>query len=213
MYHLPEFKEPSREKVIAFMKAHPFAMIIGCADNRPVATQIPLLLEERDGKLFLLGHMMRKQDHHLAFEKNPETLVLFTGAHTYVSATLYTNPQQGSTWNYMTVHARGAMNFTDRDGLLDIMQRLTLYFEENNTHSPTVFNNLSEDYKNKMLKSIIGFEIEVRELQHVFKLSQNRDQQSFHNIMTHLQAQEGDGKIIAGEMQQRASQLFNGQPE
>lgn len=209
MYQLPYFTEQDSDKVIEFMKNHPFAILTGCHENRTVATQIPLLLEEREGKLFLLGHMMRKQDHHLTFEKNPETLVLFTGPHTYVSATLYSNPSQGSTWNYMTVHARGTLRFTDDNGLVDIMRRLTLFFEGNNSASATVFDNLPEEYTRKMMKSIVGFEIEVKEIKNVFKLSQNRDETSFHAIVKHLETGDHDSRVIAGEMKQRASQLFN----
>src|ERR1700754_3910127 len=117
MYSLPHFKEKDQQAVIDFMKEHPFAMLIGCSNNLSFATQIPFLFEERDNTIFLIGHMMRKQDHQLAFEKNPEVLVVFTGAHTYVSATWYDNPHQASTWNYMSVHARGKIRFTDQQGL------------------------------------------------------------------------------------------------
>src|SRR5262245_50561765 len=106
MYNLPHFKEKNQEIVIEFMKQHPFAMLIGSANDKSYATQISMLLDERDGKMILLGHMMRKQDHQLAFEKNPAVLVVFTGPHTYVSATWYSNPHQASTWNYMSVQAR-----------------------------------------------------------------------------------------------------------
>jgi transcriptional regulator len=50
---------------------------------------------------------MRKTDHHKAFHENPQALVVFTGPSSYVSATWYTNPHMGSTWNYMSVHLRG----------------------------------------------------------------------------------------------------------
>jgi transcriptional regulator len=66
-----------------------------------------MLVEERDGKLILHGHIMRKTDHHKAFHENPQALVVFTGPSSYVSATWYTNPHMGSTWNYMSVHLRG----------------------------------------------------------------------------------------------------------
>ena len=209
MYHLPYFTETDGGKVLEFIRKHPFAILTGCYNNTSVATQIPLLIEEREGRLFLVGHMMRKQDHHLAFEQNPEVLVLFTGPHTYVSATLYSNPHQGSTWNYMTVHARGSLRFTSDDELVSIMRRLTLFFEGNNSRSQTIFDNLPEEYTRKMLKSIIGFEIEVSELKNVFKLSQNRDEASFHAIVQHLEKGDHDAQLIAGEMKQRASQLFN----
>lgn len=209
MYQLPYFTESDGEKVLGFMKQHPFAILTGCHQNRTVATQIPLLFDEKDGKLFLTGHIMRKQDHHLAFEQNPEVLVLFTGPHTYVSATLYSDPYQGSTWNYMTVHARGHIRFTSEEELVSIMRRLTLFFEGNNSRSQTIFDNLPEEYTRKMLKSIVGFEIEVKEINNVFKLSQNRDEPSFHAIVQHLEKGDQDAQQIAVEMRSRASQLFN----
>ena len=208
MYNLPQYKEKDQQVVVDFMKQHPFAMLIGCKDNLPYATQIPFLFEERDNKLFLLGHMMRKQDHQLAFEKNPEVLAVFTGPHTYVSATWYADPHQASTWNYMSVHARGLLRFLDQRGLEDALKKLSLHYENNNPHSSTIFDNLPQDYLDKLMKSIVAFEIEVNSIEHVFKLSQNRDEQSFHHIMDKLSAQDEEGKKIAEEMSKRTEQLY-----
>ena len=104
MYKISYFTETDREQIIAFMKDYSFAMVTGIGENYPVATQLPLEIEEKDGRVFLKGHLMRKTDHHLAFEKNNNVLVLFTGPHCYVSAGWYNNPNTASTWNYMTVH-------------------------------------------------------------------------------------------------------------
>ena len=46
----------------------------------------------------------------------------------------------------------------------------------------TMVANLPEDYRNRLMKSIIAFEIEVSKIENVFKLSQNRDEESFHEI-------------------------------
>jgi transcriptional regulator len=208
MYNLPHFKEPDHAVVIDFMKQHPFAMLIGHADGRSVATQIPLLFQERQGKMILLGHMMRKQDHHLAFEKNPELLVVFTGPHTYVSATWYDNPQQASTWNYLSVHARGTISFLDEEGLKDALQKLSLHYENNNPHAATVFENLSMEYTSSLLKAIIAFEIEVKSVEHVFKLSQNRDEKSYRQIVDKLKAEGGEAADIAQMMEERKQKVF-----
>src|SRR5690348_8684995 len=99
MYNLPHHKEQDREVILQFMREHPFVFLTGCnADNKPVVTQVPVFIDERDGKLFLSGHIMRNTDHHKAFAHNPNVLAVFTGPHTYVSATLYTDPHKGSTW-------------------------------------------------------------------------------------------------------------------
>ncbi|HYC29357.1 MAG TPA: FMN-binding negative transcriptional regulator [Chitinophagaceae bacterium] len=209
MYSLPYFKEHDSAVVLQFMRQHPFAMLTGCADNRPVVTQVPLLTEERDGKLYLQGHIMRQTDHHKAFEKNPNVLAVFTSPNIYVSATWYENPSQGSTWNYISVHARGTLRFLEDDGLIGLMQKLSLHFEDNNLQSATVYDNLPGEYTSRLIKAIVGFEIEVEQLENVFKLSQNRDEKSFHAIIERLQQQGYNGQYIANEMKQRAAQLFS----
>ena len=210
MYSLPYFKEYDPEVVMEFMRQHPFVMLTGCrADNKPVATQVPLLLDQRGDKLFLLGHMMRQTDHHKAFEKNPQALAVFNSPHTSVSASWYDNPSQASTWNYIAVHVRGILQFLDADGLVDVLKKTTLHFENNNTESPTVFDNLPEEYTSRLMKAIIAFEIEVQEIENVFKLSQNRDEKSFHVIMDKLQQQDQQGAYIANEMKRRVNSLFD----
>lgn len=208
MYNLPYYKEQDDTVVLQFVKEHPFAMLCGCdANNKPVATQIPVFIDERDGKLFLSGHIMRNTDHHKAFEQNKNVLAVFTGPHTYVSATWYTKPV-GSTWNYMSVHANGNIRFGDTDELISILKRLTLYYENNNAASATVFDNLPAEYTERMMKAIVPFEIEITDLQHVFKLSQDRDEKSYDNIIQQLKQKNDDAKMIAAIMEKRKSKVF-----
>ncbi len=58
------------------------------------------------------------------------------------------------------------------------------------------------------MKAIVAFEIEVKEINNVFKLSQDRDQQSYHNIKEKLKEQSEDGQVIAAEMEKRTKELF-----
>jgi len=208
MYNLPYFKEKDQKVILEFIHQHPFAFIAGCDENnKPVATQIPVFIEEREGKLFLTGHMMKQNDHHKAFEKNPNALCMFTGQHSYVSATWYSNPHQASTWNYMSVHASGKIRFLDEEGLIEVLKKTTLHFENHDAKSTTVFTNLPEDYRNRLMKAIVAFEIEVEKMDNVFKLSQNRDKESYENIKQKLH-QSPEGNFIAGEMEKRTDQLF-----
>ena len=209
MYNLPYFKEEDRELVLEFMRRHPFVFLSGVdEENKPVATQVPVFIDERDGKIFLTGHIMRNNDHHKAFEKNPNVLAVFTGPHVYVSATWYDDPHQASTWNYMSVHAKGTIRFGNYDDLVAILKRLTLHYENNNTASTTVFENLSSSYKEPLMKAIVAFEVDVTAIDNVFKLSQNRDEKSFKNIIAKLEEQGSDGRFIANEMKKRQQQLF-----
>ena len=116
MYNLPHFKASNQEEVFAFMQAHPF-IILCCVDanGHPVATHIPILFEERDGKLYLQAHIMRKQTHSLALEQNPNVLAIFSGDHAYISASWYSKQNIASTWNYRAVHVKGIVSFLNNE--------------------------------------------------------------------------------------------------
>jgi transcriptional regulator len=210
MYNNPQFKDPNEAAVIDFMQAHPFIIITGVnVAGKPVATQVPVFIDKKEGKILLTGHIQRKSDHHLAFEQNTNVMALFTGPHAYVSASWYSNPHIGSTWNFMSVYAQGTIRFGNDDELAAVMQRLTLHYENGNNTSPTVFENLPADYLEKMTKAIVAFEIEVTNLQHVFKLSQNRDEESYNNIIHQLQKGDADAQQIAMFMENGKAKLFN----
>lgn len=208
MYTLPYFTENDPGVVLDFIRQHPFAFIAGVdKNNKPVATQIPVFVDQVGDKLFLSGHLMRNTDHHKAFANNTEVLAVFTGPHTYISASWYDNPKQASTWNYISVHAKGNIKFLDGDALMRVLQRTTDHYE-NNPHSGSNFHDLAPDYINKLINAIVAFEIEVYSLENVFKLSQNRDEKSYHNIMGKLEHQNPDGKFIADEMRKRTDEVF-----
>jgi transcriptional regulator len=209
MYHFSYYKEKDRQTILDFMEANPFAFITGSyLSGLQVATQVPVLWEERNGELFLQGHIMRNTDHHKAFVENPNALLVFTGPSAYVSASWYTNPQMGSTWNYMSVHVQGQVNFMSNEGLIAFMQKLTLKFEKGNTQSPTFYNNLPDTFLRNMMPAIVGFEVKAEKLDNVFKLSQNRDEKSYLNIISKLEAEGGNSALIAAEMKKRKDELF-----
>lgn len=183
------------------MKAHPFALLTAVGkDNRPVATQIPLFADAGAGKILLSGHIMRKTDHHLALSDNPEALVVFTGPHAFVSASWYAGPRMASTWNYMSVHARGRIRFCDEAYLYHLLKRLTDHFLPGPGEG---FSSLSEDYVQDQMKTIVAFEMEVYELEGIFKLSQNRDQHSYQSIIGHLESGDNQAKAVAVEMRKK----------
>jgi transcriptional regulator len=108
----------------------------------------------------------------------------------------------------MSVHAKGRVKFLGDEALIDILRKTTLHFEGYNKESSTYFDNVDEAFKQKFMKLIVAFEIEVTSLEHVFKLSQDRDAESYKNIKGKLAEQGGDGQIIACEMEKRTKALF-----
>ena len=203
MYNLPHFKADHEDEVYAFMQSHSFITLCGCgSDQLPVATHVPVLMDERENKLFLQGHVMRNQTHTNAFAQNKNVLAIFSGAHTYVSASWYKQKNIGSTWNYSAVHAQGILRFLDEPGLYNLLVKLTEKYEAED--SPSLVKYMKPGYVSAMMLHIIAFEVEITNIDHVFKLSQNRDKESYANIIEHLQTQDNpDAKQIADVMIKR----------
>lgn len=209
MYDLPYHKEKDPAVIKEFIAQYPFALLTGGdSSNQPIATQVPVFIEEHNGKKVLRGHIMKNTDHHKAFQYNENVLVVFTGPHAYVSGTWYSNPYIASTWNYMSVHVTGKIRFLSAEALEEVLRKTTLHFENNNPKSTTIFDNLPPSFKNRVMHAIVAFEIEITKMDNVFKLSQDRDYTSYQNIIAKLQEQGMDEQIIAAEMQKRAKDLF-----
>ncbi len=202
MYKFPYYTEQDQQKVIDFIKENSFAFITGIGESHPVATQIPLAIKIKDDKIFLEGHIMKKTDHHVAFEKNNHVLVLFSGPHCFVNANWYTDQKMGSTWNYMTVQAKGKITFMDEEGTRNAVKAVSDKYV--NTGTVSSFDNLPKEYIDHMVKAIVGFTIEVESMENTFKLSQNRDEASQKNIIEQLrQRTDRNSLAIADEMEKR----------
>ena len=200
MYNIPHFKAKDHQEVVDFMHANPFVTICGVdANGFPVAGQIPVLIKQENDKLFISGHFMRKQDHTNAFELNNNALVIFSAPSAFVSASWYSIKEAASTWNYQTVHAVGKMEMKGEDHLYSLLSELTSHFEKD-PNAPTQVKNLDPAYMKENMKAIISFEIEVIELKHVFKLSQNRDDVSHENIKKELNNGTSACKHMAAAM-------------
>jgi transcriptional regulator len=195
MYKPSYFIEEDNTKVLSFLKEYSFAVITGQGEQYPVSTHIPLeIIVKDDGSLIFSGHLMKNTDHHKAFLKNENVLVIFNGPHCYISASWYDIPPIASTWNYMSVHAKGKISFTDDKGTCEAIKSITNKYE--GTETVAAFNNLSEEYIDRMLKAIVGFTIAIESMENVFKLSQNRSIPDQQNIIDQLM-QRGDAQSIA----------------
>lgn len=201
MYKVSPYNEKDKTKMIAFAKQNPFAFVTGIGEVYPVTTQLPLEITEEESKIIFSGHMMRKTDHHLALENNNNVLVAFYSPHAYVDANWYENSAVGSTVNYITVQAKGKIQFLDEAGTYAAINQITDKYIGQNTAGS--FDKISEEYKTNMVKAIAGFKIEVEEIEGVFKLSQNMHAADRESIINHLETRATPGDIfIADKMKE-----------
>lgn len=191
MYKLSYFTETDIRKVESIIKDYPFAIVLGLgADGFPVATQLPVEFLRRGEDMFLRGHLMKDTDHHLAFLKNNQVMAIFTGPHCYISASWYTKKNVASTWNYISVQAKGIIQFLDEPETIKILEEITNTYE--GLDSPASFRQLEKTYVTEMAKFVIGFEIKIESLENVFKLSQNHSPETKRGIINALEILESE---------------------
>lgn len=199
--HTPRlFKVEDFNILIDFLKRHSFATIISSLNDRPDATQVPVMIEVEDGIIHLYFHLANANGQVKSLKDNENVLVQFAGPHGYVSSSWY-KEEEVSTWNYQTAQLRGTCVQLSEEALIHHLQQLTDYYEAPLENGRT-YRTLSEQTL-KQMKGITGFKLTVSEASLKYKLSQNRSDEDYHNIVVKLK--ESDNlyeQELAYEMEQ-----------
>lgn len=189
MYTPKLYREEDRSKIVEFVQQNEFVTLVCHDGERPVASH--LLVEALDDgeKLFINGHMSRANSLWKTFENNAEVLVIFQGAHTYISPTWY-NHVNVPTWNYKSVHVYGKPRLITRyQEAYDLLKRL---IDRHEMSSHYRMETLPQDFVEKEIKGVVAFQIEVTQIQANYKLSQNRNEEDYRNIISHLDERPDD---------------------
>ena len=197
VYLPPAFTETRTEKLIEHIERYEFGLLVSHGNEGLIASQIPFLIERRDGILYLQGHLARANPQ-LA-DLNGEALAIFQGRHAYISPSWYHAGPAVPTWNYATVHAYGtARTIADPEWLRDLVRRLTERHEGREPAPPWCMEDLPEPYVASMLNGIVGVELAVSRLDGKFKLSQNRPAADRPRIIAALEGREdADSREVA----------------
>ncbi|WP_105102859.1 FMN-binding negative transcriptional regulator [Microbulbifer pacificus] len=180
MYIPKHFSVNDRQELLRFVQKNAFGQLISRADNRPEASHLPFLLSENSE--VLVGHLAR-QNPQLDSLDGEQVLVIFNGPHAYISPRWYTSPGV-PTWNYQAVHIYGiARTFTDEQRLMSLVNKLSEKYEAN-ADKPW-----QPEYSPKLLRAIVGVDIEITEIQGKYKLSQNRPAQDRQQVVDALHAE------------------------
>lgn len=173
MYQPPHFKSTDRALAARLMREHAFASLISVDDaGLPFVTHLPLHLEDREGGLFLLGHCARANPHWRFLKERPTAVVTFLGPHAFQSPKIYPDLARVPSWNYLAVHCTVSAALVD-----DPLAKDRLLKKLIGDHEPAYaeqWRGLGEEFAHKMLAGIMGFELQVVDLQCKLKLNQHR---------------------------------------
>jgi transcriptional regulator len=182
MYLPKSFQTEDLAELHGFMCAYNFASLVTQHQGAPFASHLPFMLDaERGPHGRLLAHMARANPQWRDFDATSEVLVIFQGPHAYISPSWYETHPSVPTWNYAVVHAYGVPHIVeDHATLRHILEALV------DTHEAAFAQpwrmDLPHDYLDKMMRAVVGFEIEITRLEGKLKLSQNRSEHDQHRV-------------------------------
>ncbi len=203
MYTPKLYREEDRSKILEFIRENEFATLICHDGQRPVAGHLLVEVIEEGEQLLIDSHMSRANPLWKTFESNTEVLIIFQGPHTYISPTWY-NHVNVPTWNYQAVHVYGKPRLvTEYREAYQLLKRLIDRHERNGHYN---MESLPEDFVEKEIRGIMAFQIEVTRIEANYKLSQNRNDEDYWNIVSHLEKREDDlSHAVAEAMKKQRS--------
>lgn len=185
MYLPKHFAEPDAQRIADLIHEQGFATLVVQHQGQPFASHVPLLFDPASGeKGVLYGHLARANPQWQSFADGAPVLAIFHGPHAYVSPSWYLTPGV-PTWNYAVVHVRGRVRLIDdAEQAGAIVAALTEQYDGlvADPDGPV----LAPEKWQAMLAGIVGFAIDIDDIQGKFKLSQNRSKEDRQRVIAKL---------------------------
>jgi transcriptional regulator len=192
---------PSNIKIDDISIAHNFINEFGfgvIVTSSLTGTHIPFVLHNEEGeKGVLYSHCARANKHWQELDGS-DVLIIFMGPHSYISPSWYAQSPGVPTWNYSAVHAYGKVS------LLNDTQTLEAVEEVVNKYEPDLLvkrDIITDEFRDKLLSGIVGFKIEISDIECKLKLGQQRkseDQSGVYNAL--LNSSDFDAQSLAQHM-------------
>ena len=202
MYIPNLYKNENQSEIEQFISENGFAILVNQTNGKLWATHIPLILGTNSNPetsvQILIGHISKLNPQAESFKQNDEVLAIFSGSHSYISSSWYDH-ENVPTWNYLAVHVYGKIRLHSFEESIEGLKKLVNKYEAK-SEKPIRIEDLSEKTMREA-RGIVSFEIEITNIEAQKKLSQNRDDKNYKNIISELEKTNDSQAIaIANEM-------------
>ena len=201
MYIPSFFVQPSVSKMHDLMRAYPFAVLISAAPSGSIDAQhLPVTLntdKNAYGTLFLHVAAANPVVQRLCSDR--QVTVVFTGAHAYISPDWYESAGKVPTWNFMAVHAKGCPQRVNDQRLMGGLEDLTNHSEGELEKVPWRVEGLDPGPYKKMRGGIVGFSIEIEQLEGKWKVGQNHSVADRRSAAAGLKCIGGSSRLEIAE--------------
>jgi transcriptional regulator len=198
------YRLASWSEIRRIVQGHGWAMLAATGLSGVEVAHVPCLLDpHHDGggdieQLVLLGHIGRADPVRAAILSAVEGLLVFTGAHGYVSPTWYGEGTYVPTWNYVTVHARGPLEPLEGEECMDVLRLTVDHFE---AFMPTPWSlEAAKKYARQIAGGALAFRIKTTRVTARAKLSQDKPEPIRRRVIKALKREPAGASALAGEM-------------
>lgn len=181
MHPNPIFHKTETAQSIAFARARGFGVLAICdpATQAPLMSHLPLLLAE-DGSHVLM-HLVRSNPIARAAREGVAARLDVSGPDGYISPDWYGIDDQVPTWNYVAVSLTGTLRALPQEQLLPVLEAQSAYYEGQLAPKPVwTIDKMTPEARDRLLRMIVPFRLEVAEIDSTWKLSQNKDSAARH---------------------------------
>ncbi|WP_343680176.1 FMN-binding negative transcriptional regulator [Chryseobacterium arthrosphaerae] len=181
------------------IKENSFALLISSVDKIRATHSMMMLNENDPENVYIETHISRVNPQARTLKNGDEVLCDFLGSHAYISSSWYDHINV-STWNYEAVQIYGKVELMNHDELYAHLEKLTSKYE-NFQQCPVMVKDMGKEFVEKEMKGAFGMKILPTEIFIKQKLSQNRKENDFQNIILHLEESADDNaRKIAEKM-------------
>lgn len=199
MYNPARFKSNNQNEAYELMDRFPFATVVSVSEGNPFISHLPLTPEIIDGKIQLIGHLARANPHHKLM-LGTQVTAIFHGPHSYITPMWYSK-NDVPTWNYSAVHVIGQVELIEEtNGVIECLKKLSSHVERHYSSGWDFF--IPDDLVgNSLSKAIVGFKINVTEIEFKKKLSQNRSPNDRAGVLKGLESRgDENSQLVLNEM-------------
>jgi transcriptional regulator len=175
-----------------------FALLISSTEKIRATHSMMMLNEDDPENIYVETHISRANPQAKTLKDGDEVLCDFLGAHAYISSSWYDH-MNVSTWNYEAVQIRGNVQLMNHDELYQHLEKLTSKYESFQK-CPVMVKDMGREFVEKEMKGAFGLKIIPTEIFIKQKLSQNRKDDDFQNIISELENTDENGRKIAEKM-------------
>lgn len=180
------------------IRENSFALLISSVDKIRATHSMMMLNESDPENVYIETHISRANPQAKTLKDGDEVLCDFLGPHTYISSSWYDHINV-STWNYEAVQIYGKVELMDHDELYAHLDKLTSKYEKFQ-QCPMMVKDMGNEFVEKEMKGAFGIKINPTEIFIKQKLSQNRKETDFQNIISQLEQSDDNARKVAEKM-------------